>query len=280
VALELIASPRPELDAHGRSLIESPAEVAAAASAAAHDAVHQQQQEEATQAEALSTCDPGSDPSLRKYWAQRYRLFSRFDAGVMLDRESWFSVTPERIAQHQAQRCQCNVILDAFCGAGGNAIQFARTCARVIAVDLDPAKLALARHNARIYGVADRIEFVCADFFQVAPTLRADVVFLSPPWGGPDDDGAGAIYDLSRVQRALGGAPDATVAELMRAARRVTRGKPAVALYLPRNANLAQVVSLSLPGEKLEVEQNMLNWRLKTISVYFNDLVDTCTENY
>lgn len=47
--------------------------------------------------------------------------------------ESWFSVTPERIAEHIARRCcqqqstfcEGDVVIDAFCGAGGNAIQFA-----------------------------------------------------------------------------------------------------------------------------------------------------------
>ena len=44
--------------------------------------------------------------------------------------ESWFSVTPEKIAQHTAERCRCDVVVDAFCGAGGNSIQFAFTCER------------------------------------------------------------------------------------------------------------------------------------------------------
>ena len=47
---------------------------------------------------------------------------------------------------------------------GGNAIQFAFTCERVIAVDIDAERLAIARHNARVYGVEDRISFVHADF--------------------------------------------------------------------------------------------------------------------
>ena len=55
----------------------------------------------------------------------------------------------------------------------------------MIAIDIDPVKIACARHNAVIYGVADRIDFLVADFLVVAPQLRADVVFLSPPWGGP-----------------------------------------------------------------------------------------------
>ena len=33
--------------------------------------------------------------SAAKYWMQRYSLFSRFDEGVQLDTEGWWSVTPE-----------------------------------------------------------------------------------------------------------------------------------------------------------------------------------------
>lgn len=56
----------------------------------------------------------------------------------------------------------------------------------VIAIDIDAKKIEMARHNAEIYGVADRIEFIVGDFLQLSESLRADVVFLSPPWGGPD----------------------------------------------------------------------------------------------
>ncbi|KAK6632608.1 hypothetical protein RUM43_013376 [Polyplax serrata] len=67
---------------------------------------------------------------LLKFWHRRYELFSKFDRGIQLDSESWFSVTPENVAKHHAERCRCDVIVDAFCGAGGNAIQFAFTCER------------------------------------------------------------------------------------------------------------------------------------------------------
>jgi 23S rRNA G2445 N2-methylase RlmL len=61
------------------------------------------------------------------------------------------------------------------------------TCERVIAIDIDPLKIELARHNATVYGVSDRIEFIVGDFFDVVPNLvAADVIFLSPPWGGTD----------------------------------------------------------------------------------------------
>lgn len=40
---------------------------------------------------------------LAKYWMQRYSLFSRYDDGIAMDDEAWFSVTPEIIAWHQAK---------------------------------------------------------------------------------------------------------------------------------------------------------------------------------
>ena len=58
-------------------------------------------------------------------------------------------------------------------------------CVLVIAIDIDPVKIECARHNAEIYKVADRIQFIQGDFMKLAPTLKADVIFLSPPWGGP-----------------------------------------------------------------------------------------------
>lgn len=61
-----------------------------------------------------------------------------------------------------------------------------RVSLSVLAVDIDPVRLDMARHNAAVYSVADRIDFIQGDFLQLAPHLHADVVFLSPPWGGPD----------------------------------------------------------------------------------------------
>ncbi|CAH2257418.1 jg15807 [Pararge aegeria aegeria] len=125
------------------------------------------------------------DPKMHKYWKKRHSLFHRFDEGIKLDRESWFSVTPENVARHIATKYVYDVVVDAFCGAGGNTIQFAQTSKKVIAIDIDPVKLEMAKHNAAVYGVADRIEFIEGDFFEIGPTLSADMVFLSPPWGGP-----------------------------------------------------------------------------------------------
>lgn len=45
-------------------------------------------------------------------------------------------------------------------------------CHYVLAIDIDPQKVALALHNAKVYGVEDRIDFITGDFFQLAPSLK------------------------------------------------------------------------------------------------------------
>jgi len=209
------------------------------------------------------------DPEIKKYWSQRYRLFSKWNEGIRMDKESWFSVTPEKIAEHIAERCRCELIVDGFCGVGGNAIQFAFTCERVIAIDIDPEKIEMAKHNAAIYGVEDRIEFIVGDYFKIIPSLRPDVVFLSPPWGGPaylDQD----IFDLEDM-----GGMDGL--EIYRVAKERTDN---IAYFVPRNTDSAQLAWLAGEDQKVEVEQNMLNYKTKTITAYFGNLINEHEERH
>ncbi|KAJ3130810.1 Trimethylguanosine synthase [Irineochytrium annulatum] len=203
--------------------------------------------------------------NMRKYWNQRFSLFSKFDEGIKMDLEGWFSVTPETIAHHIAARLPTTTttIIDAFCGVGGNTIQFAlcHPTARVIAIDLDPGRIECARHNAGLYGVEERIEFVTGDFMELAGRLKADVVFLSPPWGGPEYLKA-EVFDL-RTGMAIDGA------EIFATARRIT---PNVIYYMPRNSSLTQLANLAGKDERCEIEKVHLNDREKVLVAYYGDL--------
>ena len=42
----------------------------------------------------------------------------------------------------------------------------------MIAIDIDPVKIACAIRNAEIYGVADRIEFIVGDYFDIMPHIK------------------------------------------------------------------------------------------------------------
>lgn len=201
-----------------------------------------------------------------KYWLRRYSLFSRFDQGIKLDEEGLFSVTPEEIAKHQAAHCGSGTVIDAFTGVGGNAIQFACMNFNVIAIDIDPKKIEYARHNAEIYGVAHKIDFIVGDFFQLAPTLKADVVFLSPPWGGPEYIKA-EKYDIETMLRPADGF------SLFKLALSVA---PSVAYFLPRTVDvdqLARLSWLSSPPLPYEIEKNYIHDELKAVTAYYGKIV-------
>ncbi|KAL5969722.1 Trimethylguanosine synthase [Taenia solium] len=217
------------------------------------------------------------DPEILRWWKRRFDLFERFDEGIRMDRESWYSVTPEAIARNQAKTCACDLIVDACAGAGGNSIQFARTCGFVIGIDncLDRLNTVFTP-NTRVYGVSSRIDCICGDTTRILRALRSgaciDTVFMSPPWGGPTyprhrplppgsaswnkrrrrqyiiaemraakDDG---VYDLA--------ANIPSLTEAIVAARGLFPTRPRIAVYLPRNCALGQVLKLGWTGENLE----------------------------
>ncbi|KAF8991047.1 RNA cap guanine-N2 methyltransferase-domain-containing protein [Cyathus striatus] len=242
--------------------------------------------------------DPSEVPEhLQKYFSQRTRFFSLYSElpGCLLDEEGWYSVTPELVANQIAERCRCDTILDAFCGVGGNAIAFAKTCQRVIALDTSPTRLALARHNAQIYGVADRIEFILADYLSFAKSYlslpsstfdnssrKIDVVFLSPPWGGPSYL-SGAPESRPSILHTFFD-PPIHGAELFKLSRRITKN---IAYYLPRNTRLDEIGALlddaltarrsepqASPKENVEVEEEWMGNKLKALTCYFGGLVD------
>jgi trimethylguanosine synthase len=126
-------------------------------------------------------------PDVQKYWDRRKELFSLFDMGIRVDRESLFSIKPEVAALQIAAKIPERSVIDAMCGVGGTAIALARLGKVVVAVDRDERKLEMARHNASIYGVASAIEFIHADAREYLATVPAvGAVYFDPAWGGPD----------------------------------------------------------------------------------------------
>ncbi|XP_066387821.1 uncharacterized protein [Miscanthus floridulus] len=156
------------------------------------------------------------------------------------------------------------VMIDCFTGVGGNAIQFATKCKHVIAVDIDPQKIDCAHNNASIYGVNDRIDFIVGDFVHIAPHLKGETAFMSPPWGGPDYAKVD-VYDMKSMLMPCDGYSLFKLGTMI-ASR--------VVMFLPRNIDLTQLADMSLsvdPPWAVEVEKNFLNGKLKAITAYFEE---------
>lgn len=103
--------------------------------------------------------------------------------GCRLDDEGRMSLTAESLASALGNQAAGRSVVDATGGCGGNAIGFARAGCRVDLVEPDATRLAMARHNAAVYGVVDRIRFHAGRAEDVVPTLAADLLFGDPPWG-------------------------------------------------------------------------------------------------
>lgn len=156
----------------------------------------------------------------------------------------------------------------------------------VIAMDTNATRLALAKHNAEIYGVANRIEFILADYTAFARTYspsltrKIDVVFLSPPWGGPAYLSGSPTKELSTLPLLAEEHPEYNLfsimpvpgSELFHLSRRITRN---IAYFLPRNTNLEEIAALlgeEDKEEKVEVEEEWMGDKLKALTCYFGGL--------
>lgn len=154
-----------------------------------------------------------NDVDFDRYYHQRHSIFTRYDEGIWMTEAAWFGVTPEpaarcvcstmikslvdrgyrSIAKHisEAAPAEKAILIDCFAGVGGNAIAFALSgrWRRVYAIEKDPKALACAKHNAKIYGVQDKISWYEGDCFEIigkdlAKLGSHSVIFASPPWGG------------------------------------------------------------------------------------------------
>ena len=110
----------------------------------------------------------------------RQKAASKFTRAerMYFTREALEQASGETISTYRARRfAGFRLVGDLCCGIGGDSIGLA-TVANVLAVDVDPLRLAMAEENLRVYG-RDRVTFECADVLTMSlPKLEA--AFIDP----------------------------------------------------------------------------------------------------
>ncbi|KAH9385289.1 trimethylguanosine synthase [Nematocida major] len=133
-------------------------------------------------------------PDLTKYIARMDKILPRArNNSFLLDRESWYSITPVALANSITEavlsKFQTPVrVLDLFAGVGGNTISFLKYENSVDSVEIDYAKVRCLRHNVKMCTSADKHTVHHMDVFcpETLKKLRPsyEVLMASPPWGG------------------------------------------------------------------------------------------------
>lgn len=195
-----------------------------------------------------SACPFGAQ--YQRYW----QPLSPLERQLWMDLEGLYSLDLQELLLPLAKQLRTASVVDAFCGIGGAAIAFARAGKQVRAFDIEPARLPLARHNAALFGVQDRIDFRQGNALEVLGTPLDAAVYLDPPWGGPD-------YARLPLFPLNGFVPDG--AELLRMA---LRASPEVLFKLPKNIDFA---ALRRIAEPTAVFDSCLNDTLKYHTALF-----------
>jgi trimethylguanosine synthase len=168
------------------------------------------------------------------------------DPDARFDDEGLYSATPVTLAREVVQGLS-GVVIDGTCGLGCLAIAAAELPAvkKVIAIELDEARLALARNLIALRGQTAKIELRRGDIHALLPTLKADALILDPPWGGRDyDKGAITLKDLPLDVRPL-----------------ITSFRGAIRLKIPRGLDVASLPS-DLTARAMIDEQGAIKFLL------------------
>jgi 16S rRNA G966 N2-methylase RsmD len=146
----------------------------------------------------------------------------------------WYSVTPEDLSYYISILAgKESICIDPFCGSGGNVIQFSKNCKHIYAGDIDEKKIEISKNNCKVYECKDNIDFYCMDFLKLEKKIKADYIFLSPPWGGIEYKNS-RNYSLKKMVTP-------NISEIIKKSLSVAKN---IMFYLPRNIDIQELAEL------------------------------------
>lgn len=198
----------------------------------------------------------------KKFWKKRHKIFSKFDEGIYMTLELWYSVTPEASAKYVAKLSRQllemigkntneSIIVDLCCGGGGNAIQFAQEFNnKILAIDINETNIHCTMHNSEIYNVSDKIIPITGDWFKLWETPEEwmpiddgnktiDLMFCSPPWGGPEYMKTGGKHIKFNLIEMQPMGIDKLISTMINFTKNII-------LFLPKNSDLHQLSEINL----------------------------------
>ncbi|CAK80457.1 unnamed protein product (macronuclear) [Paramecium tetraurelia] len=212
---------------------------------------------------------------IQKFYRKRFFLFKKFNEGIQLDEESWYSVIPEEMSIHIANKLKASSpdsdVIDGFCGSGGLAIQLAKCFKTVICIDIDPMQNTIFINSAR----SITLPIICKcmnpqqpqsqmNFLEYTHTNQDFILIMCPPWGGLNY--SHQPYDLNSMKPSL--------QDLLTKGLQMTTK---IVLQLPKNIDIQQLGSifkdvtdkLRLELKPIEVEMMLINEQINQLIIYY-----------
>ncbi len=207
---------------------------------------------------------------------------------LSIDKEMWYSVTPEMIAKRHARVCKGAVyqglLLDAFCGLAGDLLYqanglFCIGC-DIVEERLHDAQCLLAQMECK-----SRVDLVLTDSVRGRSCFRAhafDIVYLSPPWGheGIINRKKSPVFGSRRLNQLLVNGREAFMRALS-----LANSECNIAFYLPRGMSESDIHFLaSMTNQPALVDvheafdpddETVEDWnkyKVRAITVYFGKL--------
>lgn len=134
---------------------------------------------------------------LQKLKKKYFYLFPKQDGVDRLDlqmtEESIYSITKpydaikimKLIRFYYKKDLTKSVITDGTANVGGDTINFSTYFKTVNAVEINRLHCDALESNIKVYD-RNNVNIICNNYLKVMKTLKQDVIYLDPPWGGPD----------------------------------------------------------------------------------------------
>ncbi len=118
----------------------------------------------------------------REAWLGDHRFY--VDERVIIPRSYFLEIIPEQLPHWLPQKHPVKRAVDVCTGSGCLAILLAHQFAgaKVDAIELSPAALAVAKFNIATHGLGKRIKLYHSDVFDAVPRAKYDIILSNPPY--------------------------------------------------------------------------------------------------
>jgi len=162
--------------------------------------------------------------------------------------------TPAVVADYRAERLKCNTIAEIGCGIGAQTIAFSKTCKKIIALEINPNAIEIARNNIKRLGIKN-VEFIDGDALfagniKKIKAAKPDIIFCDT---ARKEKGERTISDLQ---------PD-----IWKLIEEYSKISEKIAIEVPPFTN-----DLKRLEEDFEKEFVSIDKKLNRLNLYFNKL--------